>query len=107
MNGQSFADQEGFGLGSTPQFTYRVRNTIFVWGSASVTVDSNFTVPPIIHIRNAKHGDDVVIETVTAAGDSTKIATLAPGETLSLEVQAITGVTATCETQSVLYCHIR
>lgn len=107
MNNSSFADQEGFGTGATPYFTCRVRNTIYLWGSASFTANLNFSRPPIIHIRNAKHGDDVVIGIVTTAGGSTTIATLQPGEMLSLEVQAVTGITATCATQSVVYCQIR
>ncbi len=107
MNTQPFADQEGFGAGPNPSFIYRVRETVYLWGSASLKADANFGHPPIIHIRNAKHGDAVTIETVTAAGGSTQIGSLDPGETISLELQGISGITATCNTQSVVYCTIR
>lgn len=100
-------NEEGFGAGSVPSFSCRVRQMIYLWGSASLNADANFASPPMLHVRNGRHGDAVAIGTTTAAGGNAKVATLQPGECVSLEIQGLNGITASCTTEATVYCIFR
>jgi hypothetical protein len=77
-------------------YVVRVRGTKFLWGSAGVTRDVSFASPLLLHIRNSVEGQPVSVGTQTADGKQTTIAVLQAGETLSIAIQDIIGVFATC-----------
>ena len=88
----------------------------YLWGSAGIASDITFAKAPILHIRNDLFGDAVTIVTVATGGESTSIGTLQPGECVSIPLQGpvvsgspqgITGVYATCPTETVVACLIR
>jgi hypothetical protein len=87
----------------------------FIWGSAGIATNIVFTKAPILHIRNDPFGDEVTIG-ISSGGVSTPIGTLQAGECVSIPlqlanasaaVQGITGVYATCPTETVVACLIR
>jgi hypothetical protein len=88
----------------------------YLWGSAGIASNITFAKPPILHIRNELFGDAVTIVTTAAGSNSTPIGTLQPGECVSIPLQGpvvkgtpqgITGVYATCPTETVVACLIR
>ena len=107
MNQLSSTGDEGFAISTVPHFAVPVRQTTYLWGSASLTADASFDHAPTLHIRNARHGNAVSINTTTVQGANTLIATLQPGECLSLEIQKISGITATCASETLVHCILR
>ena len=87
-------------------YEVRVRGTMFLWGSAGITVDTTFDKPLMLHVRNHVFGEIVTVGTKTAAGPLTPLGTLQPGECLSIQIQHISGVYATCALESNLDCLI-
>jgi len=89
--------------------TYRTRvrpgKTYYLWGSAGVG-DQKFTPPLILHIRNDVFGVEIAIGTQKASGVQTPIGTLHPGECVSLPIDKICGVYATCAQDSIVSCRI-
>jgi hypothetical protein len=77
---------------------------MFLWGSAGMP-DISFDEPLILHIRNETFGDVVTLGT-QVAGTQTTYGTLQPGECVSIQLQAMAGVYATCPTESVVACLI-
>jgi hypothetical protein len=107
MNPRSSAMDRG-DLYDWSRSTYRLRvrsAKIFLWGSAGVS-DQSFNPQLILHIRNDMFGVEIHIGTQTAAGGSTPIGTLEPGECLSLPINHICGVYATCTQESIVSCRI-
>ncbi|HTV91512.1 MAG TPA: hypothetical protein VMG98_02220 [Verrucomicrobiae bacterium] len=90
-------------------YRVRVRNgaNIFLWGSAGLVVDITFPKPLFFHIRNDLFGDALTIATQTAGGSTTNYGTLARGECCTIPVHAISGVFASCPTDTMVTCHIR
>jgi hypothetical protein len=92
-----------------PSYEVRVRGTAgptYLWGSAGIAIDITFDKPLLLHVRNDMFGEAVTIETQTASGTKTAIGTLQPGQLVSIPVQGISGVFATCELESVVACVI-
>jgi hypothetical protein len=101
------------------EYKVRVRGTaapgMCLWGSAGITGSATFTSPPLLHIRNDKHGEVLTFGT-QAKGTQTPIGTLQPGECFSIQLQNISGVFAYCapatgsgtnpELESTVYCVI-
>jgi hypothetical protein len=84
----------------------------FLWGSPNIPNPLNFAKPLVLHIRNDLFGEDVTFGTLVgtlAAGTQTPIGVLQPGECVSLQVQDISGVYATCAAglESVVGCIIK
>jgi hypothetical protein len=84
----------------------------FLWGSAGIQSNIAFDKPPILHIRNDLFGAAVTFGTAASGVLQPPIGTLQPGECVSIplqgvEGQGITGVYATCPTESVVACLIR
>src|ERR1043166_6597831 len=77
-------------------YEVRVRGTIFLWGSAGVIEDLRFDRPIMLHIRNDVFGAAITFGTQVASGTRTTIGTLQPGECVSIAVQDMAGVFATC-----------
>ena len=104
---------------SHPSYERRVRGLppgdplpfTFLWGSAGITNNITFDKPPILHIRNDLFGDAVTFGTTASGPTRTEIGILQPGECVSIPLQGatgqgITGVYATCPTESVVACLI-
>lgn len=83
------------------------RGTTFLWGSAGVTENITFNRPLILHVRNDTFGEVVTIGMKKAAGAMKTVGTLQPGELVSLPVQEISGVFASCEFESLVVCLIK
>jgi hypothetical protein len=92
---------------SHPSFEIRVRGTMYLWGSAGVTKNIKFDKPILLHIRNDLFGEVVTFGTQVAAGTKTTIGTLRPGECVSIPLQEISGVFATCALESKVCCLIK
>jgi hypothetical protein len=90
-----------------PSYEIRVRGTMYLWGSAGITENITFDKPLLLHIRNEVLGDAVTIGTQVASGTTTTIGSLEPGQCVSVPVQGISGVVATCATESVVACLIK
>ena len=95
-----------------PGYEIRVRSTvdrpvIFLWGSAGVTANINFNKPLLLHLRNNLFGEVITVGSQVASGTKTTIGTLQPGECLTLPLQDISGVFATCELESTVACLIK
>jgi hypothetical protein len=90
-----------------PSYEVRVRGTMYLWGSAGITENITFDKPLLLHVRNDALGDAVTLGTRLAAGTMTPMGTLEPGQFISLPVQGIAGVFATCATESVVACLIK
>jgi hypothetical protein len=88
-------------------YQVRVRGTMFLWGSAGVTVNTTYDKPLLLHVRNNVFGEVITIGTRVAAGTQTTIATLQPGECFSVNIQTISGVFATCTLESNVDCLIQ
>jgi hypothetical protein len=80
---------------------------MYLWGSAGLTVNVSFDKPLILHIRNELFGELITLGTETANGVKTNLGALQPGECVSLPVQAVSGVFATCSLESTVECFIR
>jgi hypothetical protein len=90
-----------------PSYEVRVRGTMYLLGSAGITENITFDKPLLLHVRNDVLGDAVTLGTQVAAGATTTMGTLEPGQCVSIPVQSISGVFATCATESVVACLIR
>ncbi len=87
-------------------YEVRVRGTMFLWGSAGITVNTTFDKPLLLHIRNHVFGEVLTVGTQVAGGPQTTLGTLQPGECLSIPIQKISGVFATCALESNVDCLI-
>jgi hypothetical protein len=103
-----------------PQPGYRVRvrylqppaggtsPQIYLWGSPNI--QQNMPLPALLHIRNDVFGDTVTLSTVVGGGAPTTLGTLGPGECVSIPLQGLSGVLATCQfpsVESVVACLIK
>jgi hypothetical protein len=88
-------------------YEVRVRGTMYLWGSAGITVDTTFDKPLLLHVRNNVFGEVVTLGTQVAAGTQQTIGTIQPGECLSIPIQNISGVFATCALESTVDCLIQ
>jgi hypothetical protein len=87
-------------------YEVRVRGTKFLWGSAGVIVNTTFDKPLLLHVRNHVFGEVVTVGTQAAGGPPKSLGTLQPGECLSIPIQNIAGVFATCALESNVDCLI-
>jgi hypothetical protein len=87
----------------------RVRGTAvptYLWGSAGIKNNISFDKPLLLHVRNDVFGEAVTYGTA-ASGTPTILGTLLRGECVSIPLQDITGVFATCEFESTVACLIK
>jgi hypothetical protein len=80
---------------------------MYLWGSAGITQNLTFTRPIHLHVHNDVFGETITIGTEVAGGTQTTLGTLQPGETLTVQVQGMTGVFATCAQESTVSCLIK
>jgi len=88
-------------------YEVRVRGTIFLWGSAGVTENITFDKPLLLHVRNDVFGEVIQFGTQVASGAQTPFGSLGPGECVSIPLQGISGVFATCTLESTVACLIK
>jgi hypothetical protein len=81
-------------------------NDTYLWGSFNITNPVTFDKSPILHIRNDLFGDRISLSTI-AGGVVVPLGALLPGECFSLPLQNLSGVFATCQTESNVACLIR
>ena len=86
------------------QYIVRVRGTAYVWGSDDLAVA--LSVPLVLVVNNDSFGDIVEITSVSPQGAPTPLGTLHPGQCWTLVLTGLTGVTATCATDTTLACAI-
>ena|SRR5579871_1155242 len=86
-----------------PSYQVRVRGTMYLWGNASV---APYSANPILllHIRNNVFGQPVQLATVPPG--ATPLGTLNAGECYTIAIQNLSGVSATCTTESAVDCVI-
>jgi hypothetical protein len=89
------------------EFRRRVRGTIYLWGSSGVTQDVNFTRAPVLHIHNDLFGEEITVGTQQSSAPKIPLGTIQPGECLSVPIQNIIGVYATCALESNVLCRLR
>jgi hypothetical protein len=90
-----------------PSYEIRVRGTVYLWGSAGIKKNLTFDKPLVLHIRNDVFGVQIAIGTEVETGTQTPYGTLEPGECVSIPVQDISGVYATCDLESNVACLIK
>jgi hypothetical protein len=79
-------------------YQVKVRAQTFLWGSENITTNVSFTRPVMLHVRNYIFGSIATIGTRDASGTVMSFGSIGPGECLSIEIQNIAGVVASCET---------
>jgi hypothetical protein len=80
---------------------------MYLWGSAGVTVNVTFDKPLLLHVRNNVFGEVATLGTQVASGTQQTVGTLQPGECLSIPIQNISGVFATCALETTVDCLIQ
>jgi len=88
-------------------YEVRVRGTMFLWGSASVTKSPEFDKPLVLHLRNNVFGEVVTVGTQGGPTGPVPYGQLNPGEAFSIPIQNITGVVATCALETNVDCLIQ
>jgi hypothetical protein len=94
-----------------PSYEVKVRGTtdppMHLWGSAGITQAISFDRPLLLHIHNDLFGADITFGTRKASGTPQTIGTLKPGEFVSIPLNDLSGVFATCEQESTVCCLIK
>ena len=78
-----------------------------LWGSVGITINIIFEKPLLLHIRNDLFGEDITFGTQKASGTQETIGTLKPGEFVSIPLNDLSGVFASCEQESTVCCLIK
>jgi hypothetical protein len=89
-----------------PTYETRVRGAIFLWGSGGILANLKFDKPLLLSIRNDPFGESIALATVVAGGAQTTIGTLNPGQCVTLPLQNMIGVVASCAAESTVHCFI-
>ncbi len=93
-----------------PSYAIRVRGTVtpkFLWGGGGITENITFDKPLLLHIRNDVFGEQITVGTQVASGAQTPLGILDRGECVSIPLQGICGVYATCTLESTVACMIK
>lgn len=91
----------------TLSFEVRVRGKKYLWGSAGMKSDATFTKPPLLHLRNDPHGEPITLTVRKADGTETLLGSLEAGECMSVQIQNISGLHASCNAESLVRCALR
>jgi hypothetical protein len=97
----------GYNYWTEPSYEVKVRGTMHLWGSAGITTDIVFDKPLLLHIHNELFGEEITFGTRKASGTKETIGTLQPGECVSIPLNSISGVFATCLQESTVCCLIK
>ena len=90
-----------------PSYEIKVRGTMHLWGSAGITKDISFDKPLLLHIYNDLFGEVITFGRQKASKPKETIGTLQPGEFISIPLNDISGVFASCEKESTVCCLIK
>lgn len=93
--------------GQRLNYKVRVRGTKYLWGSAGITEDMPFPKPLHLHIHNDLFGEPIKFGTEKANGTQNAMGTLGAGEYVTIPLQDIRGVFASCSLESDVTCMIR
>jgi hypothetical protein len=91
-------------------FVYRVRvrgKSNYLWGSSLITTNLTFADPLLLHIHNNDFGQTIDFGTEAADGTQTPLGSLGAGQFVSIPLQNLRGVYATCATHSTVRCFIK
>jgi hypothetical protein len=100
-------DDQGHHPNAWHEYRRRVRNTVYLWGSAGLTEDMTFTRPPILHIHNDLFGEEITVSTSKANGTTHSLGTLDAGQCISVAIDKMCGVFASCTKESTVMCRLR
>ena len=92
---------------NSDDYTVRVRGTVYLWGSAGITANMTFPTPLLLHIRNDRFGELIDLGADTVNGSPTTLGVLQAGEQITIPIQGLSGVTATCALDSTAFCAVR
>lgn len=87
-----------------PFYSIRVRGTKYLWGSSGFSKNLKFKSPLVLHIHNDVSGEVITLGTRAASGEEMTLGTLQPGECVSIPVEDICGIFATCPLESSVNC---
>lgn len=90
-----------------PSYEIKVRGTMYLWGSAGITENIKFEKPLLLHIYNDLFGEVITFGTHKASSTKEIIGTLQPGEFVTISLNDISGVFASCEQESPVCCLIK
>lgn len=90
-----------------PSYEIKVRGTMHLWGSAGITKNIVFEKPLLLHVHNDLFGEDITFGTQKASGTQETIGALKPGEFVSIPLNDLSGVFASCEKESTVWCLIK
>lgn len=96
-----------YGRWTEPSYEIKVRGTMHLWGSEGITGNIIFEKPLLLHIHNDLFGEVITFGTHKAKGAKENIGTLQPGEFVSIPLNDISGVFASCEQESTVCCLIK
>jgi hypothetical protein len=85
-------------------YEVKIRDRVWLWGSAGIKV--NLDWPALLTIRNNLFGEAVQIGTQKAGVDAQKIGSLQPGECYTIPLDGLSGVFASCPTDTSVACTI-
>jgi hypothetical protein len=97
---------DDYGQWTQPSYEVKVRATKYLWGSSGIMRDLTFSKPLILHVNNDTFGEVITIGTQVSSGAKSTVGTLEAGECVSISVQDISGVFATCAQESTVRCLI-
>jgi hypothetical protein len=78
-----------------------------LWGSAGITKDLSFDKQLVLHIHNDLFGEHITFGTRKASGPPEPMGTLKAGEFISIPLNNISGVFASCAKESTVCCLIK
>jgi hypothetical protein len=90
---------------STYSRRIRAGKDIYLWGSAGLE-DIKFPTSLILHIRNELFGTPITFGSKTKSGPKKVIGILHPGECVSIPINDVSGIYATCKDESIVNCRI-
>jgi len=90
-----------------PSYEIKVRGTMNLWGSARITKNIVFDRPLLLHIHNDLFGEIITFGTQTASGTKETIGELDRGEFVTIPLNEIARVFASCEKESIVCCLIK
>jgi hypothetical protein len=104
----------GYNYWTEPSYEVKIRGPMregdrvpFLWGSDGIKTDITFDKPLVLHIHNDLFGEVITFGTKNVSGTQETIGTLHPGEFVSIPLQGISGVFATCDKESTVCCLIK
>ena len=96
-----------YGRWTEPSYEIKVRGTMYLWGSDGITENIIFEKPLLLHIYNDLFGEKITLGKQKADKTKEIMGTLEPGEFVSISLNELSGVFASCEQESTVCCLIK